>query len=257
MKDVFVFLGPTLPLAAAQEVLDAVYLPPVSQGDVYRLWHRRPRAVGIIDGYFEHMPAACHKEIMWIMERGVHVFGSAGLGALRAVELEQFGMRGAGWVYEAFRDGTLEQDDEVAMVHERCSTGYRAQSEAMVNIRRTLSAATDQGIISESTRDLLAALGKALFYQKRKWPTVLAAGSTQGGDPAELLALRRWLPSGRVDQKADDAVAMLRDMSAFLGTNPPPLRVPWKTARTTTWEAARRQADRTSSAAGSPAVFIT
>ncbi len=55
------------------------------------MWRRQMDALA---GYFEHVPAVWHKEIMWIMERGVHVFGSAGLGALRAVELETFGMRG-------------------------------------------------------------------------------------------------------------------------------------------------------------------
>ena len=88
MSDIYVFLGPTLAEKDAQAELDAVYLPPVSAGDVYRLWRRRPRAIGIVDGYFDRVPAVWHKEIMWIMERGVHVFGGAGLGALRAAELD-------------------------------------------------------------------------------------------------------------------------------------------------------------------------
>ena len=66
---------------------------------------RRPRAIGIVDGFFARVPAVWHKEIMWVMERGVHVFGGAGLGALRAAELDSFGMRGVGQVYQAFRDG--------------------------------------------------------------------------------------------------------------------------------------------------------
>jgi hypothetical protein len=31
---IYVFLGPTLPVAEARKVLDAVYLPPVTLGDV-------------------------------------------------------------------------------------------------------------------------------------------------------------------------------------------------------------------------------
>ena len=80
-------------------------------------------------------PAVWHKEIMWMMEHGVHVFGAAGLGALRAAELDSFGMHGAGWVYQAFRDGTLDRDDEVAVRHGTAEDGYRPLSEAMVNIR--------------------------------------------------------------------------------------------------------------------------
>ena len=244
MTGAFVFLGPTLAVPAARAELDATYLPPVSQGDVYRLWRSRPHAIGIVDGYFENVPSVWHKEIMWIMKQGVHVFGSADMGALRAVELEMFGMRGVGWVYQAFKDGTLEQDDEVAVVHESGSGGYRASSEAMVNMRRTLSAARHQKIISEVTRNLLTTLAKAFFYQHRTWPAVLEAGTAKGADPAELSALRGWLPRGRVDQKAADAVAMLREMRTLLATNTAPLQVRWNMANTTIWDAAQHAAAR-------------
>jgi hypothetical protein len=256
MSDVFVFLGPTLAAPAARAHLDATYLPPVSQGDVCRLWRSQPRAIGIVDGYFEHVPAVWHKEIMWIMERGVHVFGSAGLGALRAVELETFGMRGVGWVYQAFKDGTLEQDDEVAVAHESDSGGYLALSEAMVDMRRTLSAALDQEIVSEITGDMLLAIAKGTFYQQRTWPAMLAAAAANGANPAELSALRGWLPAGRVDQQAADAVAMLREMRAFLAANPAPLQVRWTMANTTTWDAARRQAADVPAAVPGPVLAL-
>jgi hypothetical protein len=123
VSEACVFLGPSLPVAAARAELDAVYLPPVAAGDMFRLWQRRPEAVGIIDGYFEHVPAVWHKEIMWIMARGVHVFGAAGLGALRAAELDAFGMRGVGRVYQAVKDGTLDRDDEVAVAWEEGPDG--------------------------------------------------------------------------------------------------------------------------------------
>ena len=66
----------------------------------------RPRAVGIIDGYFQQVPSVWHKEILWAMAQGVHVFGSASMGALRAAELAPFGMRGVGLIFEAYRDGS-------------------------------------------------------------------------------------------------------------------------------------------------------
>jgi hypothetical protein len=244
MSEAYVFLGPTLPESGAKAELDAVYLPPVSAGDVARLGRNRPRAVGIVDGYFEHVPAVWHKEIMWIMAQGVHVFGGAGLGALRAAELDTFGMRGVGRVYQAIKDGTLERDDEVAVAYDKGPDGYRALSEAMVNIRVTLHAAHGAQIISEATRDVLAAAGAALFYRDRNWPTLLETGKTAGADPAELGALRRWLPAGRIDQQADDALAMLREMRDFLAGDPAPLRVPWTLANTTRWLAAREHADK-------------
>ncbi len=243
MSGAYVFLGPTLALAEARaEFSSAVYLPPVAAGDVCRLWQRQPRAIGIIDGYFEHVPAVWHKEIMWIMERGVHVFGSAGMGALRAAELEAFGMRGVGRVYQAVKDGTLDRDDEVAVAHEPGPRGYQALSEAMVNIRATLRAAREAEIISDATREALTAAGAALFYQDRTWPAVLEAAEGAGADPDETSALRDWLPAGEVDQQADDAMAMLRQMREFLAGDPAPLQVRWTIADTTRWQAAMRHA---------------
>jgi hypothetical protein len=249
MNEIFVFLGPSLAESSARAELDAVYLPPVSEGDVYRLWRRRPRAIGIVDGYFQHVPAVWHKEIMWVMERGVHVFGAAGLGALRAAELDAFGMRGVGRVYQAFRDGTLDRDDEVAVGHGSAEDEYRARSEAMVNIRKTLQAAHDQGIISAATQQALIRAGTALFYQERTWPALLAtaeAASTAaaaGTAAAELSALREWLPIGRIDQQAADTVAMLREMRCFLAPDPEPQRVTWSMANTARWEAVRHRID--------------
>jgi hypothetical protein len=247
MSEACVFLGPSLAVAEAKAELDAVYLPPVTAGDIFRLQDKRPLAIGIVDGYFEHVPAVWHKEIMWIMAQGVHVFGSAGLGALRAAELDSFGMRGVGRVYQAVKDGTLDRDDEVAVAHEEGPDGYRALSEAMVSIRATLEAAQRAQIISGATRDALATAGAALFYRDRTWPALLDAGKPAGADPAELGALRRWLPAGRIDQQAEDARSMLREMRDFLATSPDPLRVPWTVANTTRWLAAKAHADEAGS----------
>ena len=243
MNDIYVFLGPTLAEKDARAELDAVYLPPAAAGDVYRLWRRDPRAIGIVDGYLAHAPAVWHKEILWVMEHGVHVFGAAGLGALRAAELDSFGMRGTGWVYQSFRQGTLDRDDEVAIRHAAAADGYRPLSEAMVNIRRTAGAAERQGIISAATRGTLIATGAALFYRDRTWPDLLRAAAAAQAAPDELDALRRWLPTGRIDQQGADATAMLREMRGFLAADPAPQQVSWTMSDTAMWEVAKRHAD--------------
>ena len=157
-----VFLGPTLAAAEATRILDATVLPPVRLGDVHRVVSRlRPRAIGIVDGYFQWAPAVWHKEILWAIGQGVHVFGAASMGALRAAELGPFGMHGVGRVVEAYRDGRLqgmddpfEDDDEVAVVHGPQESGYRGASEAMVNIRFTLARAEEA--VGVTQRDVVA-----------------------------------------------------------------------------------------------------
>jgi hypothetical protein len=238
----YVFLGPTLSAAEARRELDVICLPPVSQGDVYRVAARGARAIGIVDGYFDRIPAVWHKEILWAMAQGIPVFGSASMGALRAAELAPFGMEGIGKVFEAYRDGALEDDDEVAVVHGPAESCYRAASEAMVNIRATLSAAGDAGIISRRMRAALEALAKDLFYPERSYPYLLKLAAERGLPQEELETLRRWLPQGRVDQKRADALAMLRVMRARLKSNAGPKSPPVALEHTVYWDRALRSA---------------
>jgi len=241
---VCVFIGPTLPIAQAREILDAEYLPPVRQGDVYRaVARRRPRAIGIIDGYFHQVPSVWHKEILWAMAEGVHVFGSSSMGALRAAELAPFGMRGIGNVFAAFQDRVLEDDDEVAVIHGPPDTGYVAASEAMVNIRRTLADAFTEGVLTQSTRDALRDIAKSLFYSQRTYPKILKTAEVDGLQADQLSALRAWLERGRVDLKREDALAMLAAMRDLLTDDPPPNRVDYAFEHTTMWEAAIAQSD--------------
>ncbi len=224
-----VFAGPTLSAADGRRLLDAEFLPPVAQGDVYRVACGRPWGIGIIDGYFERMPSVWHKEILWAMKQGVHVFGAASMGALRAAELELFGMRGVGEVYEAFRNGELTDDDEVAVHHGPEETGYRALSEAMVDVRATLRRARDEaGLLSAATARALVDLAKRLHYGDRDYATLLQLGAERGLPEAELAALRSWLPHGRVLQKHADAVNMLRAMKAHRRRHPRPMKVRYR-----------------------------
>jgi hypothetical protein len=220
-----VFTGPTLSPHEARTVLDAVYLPPVSQGDVYRAAQKRPLAIGIIDGYFERVPAVWHKEILWAMSQGIHVFGSASMGALRAAELAPFGMVGVGEIYDDYRTAVIEDDDEVAVVHGPAETGYQVLSEAMVNIRCTLESAESKGVLTALTRAALERLAKGLFFPERSYPLILARGVECGLPVAELEALRLWLPGGQINRKREDALAMLQMMRDHLSASPEPKQV--------------------------------
>jgi hypothetical protein len=248
----FVFVGPTLPAAALPAIPGLVALPPVAQGDLYRAAQRRPRAIGIIDGYFEGVPAVWHKEILWAMAQGIHVFGSASMGALRAAELCDFGMQGIGQIFEAYRAGTLppyagpfEDDDEVAVIHGPPETGYVALSEAMVNIRASLAQAATAGVIQAATRDALAALVKGLFYHGRSYDRLLRLAAEAPLPAPQIAALRAWLPGRRIDQKRLDAEAMLAAMQDLLAGDVRPKQVDYELEWTEMWD------DVTVAAAGS------
>ncbi|MCX4241319.1 TfuA-like protein [Paraliomyxa miuraensis] len=227
----YVFLGPSLPIDQARAVLPhAHFRPPVAQGDVAGLLPLRPEWIGIVDGLFEAVPSVWHKEILLALEQGVRVVGAASMGALRAAELHAFGMEGVGSIFESYRDGRFDGDDEVAIQHGPASTGYRALSEALVNIRATLDAGHDQGLLTARERDELIGAASALPYMRRQWPRLLEHTAAMGLDAATISALRTFVREQPVDQKAADARALLR----YIRAQPPaPDPAPGPVARTT------------------------
>jgi len=216
---IYVFLGPSLPVDDARRLLDATYLPPVAMGDIWALMHRRPAAFVIIDGFFEQRPAVWHKEILYALSQGVPVYGSSSMGALRAAELHAFGMIGVGEIFEAFRDGRLEDDDEVAVTHGPAESGYPQLSEAMVNIRATLRRAEDSGVVDARSHGALIDIAKALFYPQRSWPAVLAAAADRNLECSE--PLRAFVKRERVDAKRLDAELVLRRVAAGIAPHRP------------------------------------
>ncbi len=235
-----IFAGPSLPPAArATGNAQFEWRPPVSQGELYRAALTRPAAIGVIDGYFEVVPTVWHKEILWAMAEGIAVYGAASIGALRAAELDVFGMRGTGRIYEDFRDGVLQDDDEVAVLHGPAELGYHKLTEAMVDIRATLAAAVGAGILTAAAAARLTGIAKSLFYKERTYPNILAAA----GLPELILkGLADWLPQGRIELKRRDAEAMLAAILTHLAAGAPKLRVTWRLAETAAWRAAQAAA---------------
>ena len=242
--NVVVFLGPTMPAEDAATLLAAEYRPPASRGDVYAAARANPWAIGIVDGYFHRVPSVLHKEILWAIAQGIQVYGAASMGALRAAELERFGMTGVGSVFEEFRDGILTDDDEVAVAHGPAEAGYLVGSEAMVNIRATLAEAVRTGVIAAALQDRLLGISKSTFYPRRTWERLLEDAEATGASPGELRLLAEWLPRGRMDRKRLDAVALLRRIAADRAGQRRAPEVTFRFNSTTMWEELQTSIDR-------------
>lgn len=209
-----IFLGPTLSAEDALRVLpEADIRPPVRAGDVRRALFDSPAAIGIIDGYYEQVPAVWHKEILFAMSSGVWVYGASGMGALRAAELHSLGMVGVGEIFRAYASGVIEDDDEVAINHAAAESGYRQLSETMVNLRFALGEAEAQERLGSATREALVAMAKGRFYADRSWATLFADARAAGLPEPELWALEVWVREARPNQKAVDALALLERMA--------------------------------------------
>lgn len=233
---IIVYLGPSTPLRLARERLEADYRPPVRHGDIWRALRDAPDAIAVIDGVFEHIPSVWHKEILEALDAGVHVFGASSMGALRAAELDAFGMVGVGRIYEKFRSGEWRDDDEVALAHGPAETGYVNLSLPMANVRFTLEAAEAAGVLTAEQAAAVATAAKGVHYPSRSWTAVDRAAPL---DEASLSRLRAWRKTGAVDQKRADALALLDRLAALRAAPPPPFRPPFAYERTDLAEFAR------------------
>jgi len=236
-----IFTGPTLPRAEAAKILEAEYLPPAAIGDVYKAAQRRPWAIGIIDGFFESTPSVWHKEVLWAMARGIHVFGASSMGALRAAELAAFGMVGVGAIFEGYRDGTIEDDDEVAVVHGPPELGYVQLTEAMVNIRATVGKAIATDVVAPATGAALIEVAKSLYYKNRSYDRVLADASARRLPGDELIRLKAWLPKNQINQKRLDAIALLQAIKEAQAAAVAPEPASYVFEHTILWDAVERQ----------------
>ena len=238
-----IFAGPSLPPRLRPALAGVEWRPPVRQGDLYLAALQRPALIVIIDGYFERVPTVWHKEILWAMAEGIHVYGAASTGALRAAELADFGMKGVGRIYRQFHNGELTDDDEVAVLHGPPEVGYVQLTEPMVDVRVTIERAVEHGVITSELAAPLVEIAKSLFYKERTYETILTAAAGRGLGQAALDRFATWLPDGRVGQKRIDAEQMLDAMREHLKRGVTPFKATYRFAHTFAWEDARRRSE--------------
>jgi hypothetical protein len=205
-----VFSGPTLNDESKHSAID--WRGPAARGDIYEATKQKPVAIGLIDGYFENTPSVSHKELLWALSQGIHVLGAGSMGAIRAAELDIYGMRGIGEVYRRFKEENLD-DDEVAVVHGPAELDYLPMTVAMVNVRFTLERARAEGVIGDALHQALVGTAKGIFYKQRTWPLVIEPMSKLPEHKRGVQALDAWLPQGLVDQKKCDALELVREIS--------------------------------------------
>jgi hypothetical protein len=196
-----------------------VFHGPVKCGNVLEAFREGYRRIVIVDGLFERVPAVWHKEIMLVIDRGATVIGCSSMGALRAIELEPFGMLGFGKVVADFKSGRIADDDEVTVAHLGPAQDYHSLTDAMVNIRYTVADAVARGVLEAREADQIISHAKAAFYKKRNLG--LFAREVLSGE--RLARFESHLADhGVIDQKRADALALLENLEPWLASQPAP-----------------------------------
>ncbi len=201
VPEVTLFAGPsTYGLDRAALLRNSVQLrPPVRRGDVDRLVDigSKPGVVVICDGVFQSVPAVSHAELCSAIDAGWQVWGVSSIGAIRAFELRDEGMRGFGYVYEQLSRHDDFTDDEMCLLHFPEDPWFPL-TEALVNLRYALDSRRDDlGLSVGATSGALATLSRAWFGDRT--PAFMRTTLTQAGVPErDADALLAWTAANRI-----------------------------------------------------------
>ena len=209
MPEIVVFLGPSLSRARAEQILQADFRPPAKRGDIYRAAREGARVICLIDGVFFQDCSVAHKEVLYALEAGARVVGASSMGALRASELDVYGMEGIGSIYQAYKSGRLVSDDEVALVFDPFT--WEPRSEPLVNIRFNLDLAWQMSVISASCKDRLFHCAEARYFPERTYERMLSDAGAMVAEK-ELQRFREFLAREKRDFKMEDALQALEQV---------------------------------------------
>jgi len=209
-----VYTGTSISQSDALKILDADYRPPVRRHDIRRLLKSYPEIIGIIDGVFFDSAAVAHREIIEALKSGIIVIGGGSMGALRASELESYGMIGVGKVFEMYRDGIIEADDEVAVTFDAESN--EALSIPLVNMRMTIEAAKNAGVLNSEQATAIIEIARRLFYPDRNYQNIILECIKNGIiTDIEKDKLIDFIKTNEVDIKRQDAILVLEKIKEF------------------------------------------
>ncbi len=203
---IVIYTGLSINFSDARRILDAEYHPPVKRGDINDLVTSRDdvEIIGIIDGVFHQSPAVSHKEILKALDKGITVVGGASMGALRACELYPYGMIGIGSIFNDYKTGVIDSDDDVAVSLNPDT--LEQVSESYINIKYNLERAVDEEIITPEQEQELLHITKDTYYPKRSFKYILDKSSLEQ-ETKDTLTI--YIDKSNYDIKTIDATAVI------------------------------------------------
>ncbi|MEC3980180.1 TfuA-like protein, partial [Amycolatopsis sp. H20-H5] len=186
-------------------------------GDLYRLRLANGDAVLIVDGVYQHRAPVRHKEILSLHLDGVAVYGAASIGALRACELDEHGVTGLGTVYGWYRDGRIESDADVALMHGDEDVDFRAFTHALVSVHDVVDRLVLGGELDLAAGAAVTELARSVHFGERSGSRLRSVAREQGLDaPMGTMLAALAGPGG--DVKRNDAEAAVRELLATTPT---------------------------------------
>jgi len=191
--------------------IDADYKLPAKHADIISLiYNDKPDVIILFHGVVISDLAVWHSELLEALNLGVRIYGTGGLGAIRAVELASFGMIGIGEVFRQYNEGEIEEDDEVFFKYEIKGGKSIRLTEPVVNLRATFKPAISKNIISEKNYTDIITIAKEIYYEDRTLDTIFSLAEEKGLDESIIEKLRIIAIDHYVDQQKLDAIQTLK-----------------------------------------------
>lgn len=209
-----IFVGPTADESSLEQIHASGFevLPPIRRGDLKAMSTVKPGILAIVDGRFHQCLSVGHAEIRGALEQGWEIWGIASMGAIRAREMNQLGVRGYGRVYEHFLSNDDFQDDEVSLLHSP-DPPYVAVSEPLIHLRYFVRHLQEETVLSvDDARKVVDAL-KVLWFGERSIARMLEMIASIAGLNARA----------RADALSSDwrpFCVKRNDLSAFISRQP-------------------------------------
>ncbi|MFE6273952.1 TfuA-like protein [Streptomyces goshikiensis] len=214
-------VGPTSQgLPAHLLVQDGVRVrPPARRGSIAALVDSLPPGrIALVDGRYDDVPAVGHREILDALAAGWQVTGLGSIGALRAAELDGFGMSGYGRVF-AHLLATGAPDDEVALLHGP-APDYRPITEALVDLRAFAEHLVHAGDLGQGHASAAIGALAGRWFGDRSLPAFFDAIAAAAGRGAAAAA-RTHLPQlPAIRWKSTDLHTYLTERSWTLTPSP-------------------------------------
>ena len=214
-----VFLGPSLKLEKARNIINADFRPPAKKGDFINLsLLSAPLKIVLIDGVFLQDYPPTPIEVFQVLRKShFKVYGSSSIGALRAVELEKFGMEGFGKIFEFYKKEIINSDDEVAVTFD---SNYNLLSEAMIDIRYNIFLAWKRQIIDKETKQIMIKLAKSIYFPYRSYDNIIDKSlDIYPIHKKSILNFKEYISTNRTSLKELDAIRTLTFISSLLEKN--------------------------------------
>ena len=206
-------------LSVFQEDVEAIFpnasfSKPIKRGGTFRDVQDGYHVIVIIDGRFQQSMAVSPSELMDTLRCGVRVYGSSSMGALRAVELEPYGMIGYGEIFEHIKRTPYFRDDYLGQVF--TEEGHNSLSEPYVNFMFSINKMRDAKEISPADHDVLDELYKQLHFGERDLYSLIEQIKQKHSEDQERLIGKAKQVFSYHNQKREDGLGLLKKVHADL-----------------------------------------